>query len=112
MVTELFCKLNMELFVDKVSARLTLEALYTFDRPDGTLLGDSIGLVSFSLSLMIPMCLGLNLLSPPFFSLSCSGGFHTAAAAVVAAMFPTRPFLYCGTSFAGLSDRSFELLES
>lgn len=92
---------------DSESARLVVEALTTLDsalEPMGSLLGEASGLslASLSLSLVMPMCFGLNILIfEPFFC-SFSGPSadirllgKAAFAAVAAAVFPTRPFLYC-----------------
>jgi hypothetical protein len=90
-----------ELFEDKVSARLVVEAFTTCESPLGMiLLGDGIGFsTSLSLSLDIPRFFGLNLFKPFLDSFSSLGGWtrrgNAAAAAVVAAALPIKPFLYC-----------------
>ena len=94
------------LLEDIESARLAVEALTTLDNAldPGILLGEASGLslTSLSLSLVIPMCFGLNILILEPFFCSFSGPSmkvkllgNAAFAAVAAAVFPIRPFLYC-----------------
>jgi hypothetical protein len=111
------------LLEDRESARLVVEALTTLDRalePAGSLLGEASGLslASLSLSLVMPMCFGLNILILEPFFCSFSGPSDdikllgkAAFAAVAAAVFPIRPFLYCcstnGACVDAASDPAF-----
>lgn len=96
-----------ELFEERDSARLVVEAFMTFDKPLGaTRLGDGRGLSfdSLSLSLERTMCFGRNLFNPFFdFSSSTNDTWledamfrgNTTLAAVAAALLPINPFRYC-----------------